>query len=390
MFAIFLSPSRQGYSLTVMFSASPFATSCPRKTSQKKRFHILPLLFFAHHALPVTSCALHPDLPSLILSANMKISLVSAAVLALLPYATALSGGTATNNGNVQLQKRNMAERAIVAGHHDSSLNQHEHVKRQRTNRKKECTDSASCRSKYFRPEDFVTTSTTQPATTNPSECPSPSLLRLLRNSADELRAKGQTAILGPTTTTPAPAPTENPGAPVTTPSNCQCGYSISKLNNAYMPGSFNIDFRDTHSVEDLVAAGFVVNNGWQSGAAAADGTVAYGDVANLRFAADGLHFVVPGGQQRGGLVTAAEIQYGNGFTKVYTEAEIQVDATPGTCQALVSKVHSSNKHVQLKSTPERSLPSLPTILSTTMSRTSKSSPLLCSTAAQSRMLVSS
>lgn len=104
------------------------------------------------------------------------------------------------------------------------------------------------------------------------------------------------------------------------------------------MPGYVNIDFRKTKSVKDLTAAGFVVNTGWQAGATAPDGTVAHGSTANLRFATDGLHFVVPGGQSRGGIVSAAEIEFGGeGFTKLYAEAEIQVDATPGTCQSMVS-----------------------------------------------------
>lgn len=318
----------------------------------------------------------------------MKYLLPSSAALSLLPCVLALSSGTSADIGTDQLQKRNLEERAIAAGHHDSSLSQHDHVKRQRNNRKKECTGSASCRSKYFRPEDFASTLTSSAREFLHS--PRSFLATLLIH---DRWVPIETANPDTSTPTPALEPADIIIPPATTPSDCQCGYSISALNGAYMPGYFSIDFRNTHSVEDLVSAGFVVNNGWQSGAAASDGTVAYGDVNNFRFAADGLHFVVPGGQGQGGIVSSAEIQYGDGFTKVYSEAEIQVDATPGTCQAFVSETHSysAGKHVlMLKLLTPRSSPSLPITRPPATSRISRSSPLPCSRAAQWLMLVSS
>jgi hypothetical protein len=120
----------------------------------------------------------------------------------------------------------------------------------------------------------------------------------------------------------------------------CTCGYKIATMNNTYFKHMVEFDFRKYTSVAQLSKAGLIVTDGWQIGATAPNGAVAWGSPKNIRFSStDGMLLVVPGGQTAKGHVSAAEVTFNNadkGMTKMYIEADIQVDSKTGTCQSMV------------------------------------------------------
>jgi hypothetical protein len=103
------------------------------------------------------------------------------------------------------------------------------------------------------------------------------------------------------------------------------------------------LDFTTTNTPDAISSAGAWITDSyeWQIGAVSADGVTAFGQASNIRPAAnpqDGIEMVVPGGQT-GNQVTGAELAWqadGKGMTKIYTEIEMQIDPTPGTCQSIV------------------------------------------------------
>lgn len=170
---------------------------------------------------------------------------------------------------------------------------------------------------------------TTNSGATSPSSSP-PSA------SASTSRPASTFAINATSTSSTSSAAT-SAVSPGKAPVGCSCGYRLNNFNDQYLRSTFSIDFRQYSSVSQLQSAGMTIANGYQIGNTAPDGTYAYGMASNVRFGNDGVHLVVPGNQTAGGQVTGAQLIFNNkgrGMTRMHAEADIQVDATPGTCQA--------------------------------------------------------
>lgn len=153
----------------------------------------------------------------------------------------------------------------------------------------------------------------------------------------------------GSASTSAAPAVTVSAKPGNATSADCKCGYS---KGGSTFPQVFSIDFTTANTPAAISAAGMWITDTyeWQIGAVNPDGVTAYGQASNIRAAqnpADGIELVVPGGQT-GSQVSGAEIAWqagGKGMTKIYTEIEMQIDPTPGTCQSIVRILFIANNN---------------------------------------------
>lgn len=128
---------------------------------------------------------------------------------------------------------------------------------------------------------------------------------------------------------------------------DCSCGYVLSAHNNAYFPKHALADFSvlpdgQLTSATALQSLGFRIADGYAIGGTSSDGTMPIGSYKNLYVRSGVLHLDVPGGQKTGGQVSGAEIDSMETFLFGVFEVDMQLDATPGTCQSMVSACSES------------------------------------------------
>jgi hypothetical protein len=131
-------------------------------------------------------------------------------------------------------------------------------------------------------------------------------------------------------------------------PKDCSCGYTLSQYDNDYYPLSFHVDFskepdQKFTSSNGLHKYGFNITDHVGVGGGYM-GVQSVGLASNVRIKNGALELIVPGGQTLKGGLTAAEITFGTqygGMTGGVFTVEAKIDGTPGTCQAIVSVVHT-------------------------------------------------
>lgn len=121
---------------------------------------------------------------------------------------------------------------------------------------------------------------------------------------------------------------------------DCECGYSISSLNNEYFPYKFAYTFSalsDGDAKDGLAAAGWVVNDGKYVGGAA-NGNRCWGNKDNVNIHSGDLVLTVPKDQTANPHMECAEIAFNetNLFGGVF-QTEALLSGVDGTCQAFAS-----------------------------------------------------
>ncbi|KAJ9112853.1 hypothetical protein QFC19_000408 [Naganishia cerealis] len=168
------------------------------------------------------------------------------------------------------------------------------------------------------------------------------------------LKRKTNSSTLRPSSATPSPtstitsttstSSTSSTSAPVTSttasssvpPSDCSCGYVLTAYENAYYPLSILVDFSSVSSIDEFPGLGLKISTSRIGGVNADDRvTACYSDPANVRITQGGvLELVVPGGQQKGGAITGAEITSIDTMLSGHLTMTAQISAEHGTCQA--------------------------------------------------------
>ena len=126
-----------------------------------------------------------------------------------------------------------------------------------------------------------------------------------------------------------------------TSAKDCKCGYIVSAHSDAYFPLSHTTTFSSLPdgpvSSSALKNLGWIVSE-WGVGGAGPEGTRSIGTIDTLSIENGILSLTVPGGQQKGGNINAAEITFDtpNGVTGGVFTMQAQLDETPGTCQSIV------------------------------------------------------
>jgi hypothetical protein len=138
----------------------------------------------------------------------------------------------------------------------------------------------------------------------------------------------------------------------------CTCGYKLTKYNNTYFRRLLNADFTTSTlsgtatSASWLSSYGFLIEDGFQTGGQsdAADHTTPIASYKNVRIQNGVLQLVVPGGQKitNGGTTSVAGLEGPSGIINGVLTMNAKIDATPGTCQSIVSTLPIVARGVQL------------------------------------------
>lgn len=142
----------------------------------------------------------------------------------------------------------------------------------------------------------------------------------------------------------PSPSASSAPNATTgnTPTGDCKCGYVLSSFGDAYYDTVSVLSFETfadgpLGSASALSKFGWEINGSWKMGGAGPDGTVSTGSVDTLSVQDGVLLMTVPGGQKKGGTVKGSEINFAQALTGGVFIMDAQLDATPGTCQSIVS-----------------------------------------------------
>jgi hypothetical protein len=132
-----------------------------------------------------------------------------------------------------------------------------------------------------------------------------------------------------------------------TVSATCNCGYKLTSYGNAYFRKLLNADFTTSTlsgtatSASWLSSYGFLIEDGFQTGAqsTASDQTIPIASYQNVRIQNGVLQLVVPGGQTitNGGTTSVAGLEGPSGIVRGVMTMNAKIDATPGTCQSIVS-----------------------------------------------------
>ncbi|KAK6904554.1 hypothetical protein I203_105370 [Kwoniella mangroviensis CBS 8507] len=136
---------------------------------------------------------------------------------------------------------------------------------------------------------------------------------------------------------------------------DCKCGYKVSGLGDIYMPFKFQFNFSDIGDAgpfsgpDDLKQYGWRINQGHHAGGPSSNGTIwdeasgtlvddpiyqCLGDPGSVSIQGGNLHLTMKGGQTPSGEMKCPEIIHDNATLYGIFQADIQLDNTPGTCQA--------------------------------------------------------
>ncbi|WVQ64161.1 uncharacterized protein L199_002323 [Kwoniella botswanensis] len=136
---------------------------------------------------------------------------------------------------------------------------------------------------------------------------------------------------------------------------DCKCGYKVSGLGDIYMPFKFQFNFSDIGDAgpfsgpDDLKQYGWRINQGHHAGGPSSNGTVwdaasgklvdepiyqCLGYPESVSVQGGNLHLTMKGGQTPSGEMKCPEIIHDNATLYGIFQADIQLDNTPGTCQA--------------------------------------------------------
>ncbi|KAJ9093055.1 hypothetical protein QFC21_006548 [Naganishia friedmannii] len=117
---------------------------------------------------------------------------------------------------------------------------------------------------------------------------------------------------------------------------NC-CGYVVTNRNNAYFRYRSIFDFSAMSSINEALAAGWVVADGWQCGGANPyTGQVPMGSAKNVVITkGKGLVLTVPSQSKTAKTFSVAEVEFGPALLGGILEMEAQLSSVLGSCQSI-------------------------------------------------------